>query len=42
LRAAQGQAIELEVLAVRRPLRPFARPFWLRFAYAPSGIVKKY
>jgi hypothetical protein len=27
---------------VRRPLRPFRRPFWLRFTYATSVLVKKY
>jgi hypothetical protein len=28
--------------AVRRPLRPFRRPFWLRFTYVTSVLVKKY
>jgi hypothetical protein len=28
--------------SVRRPLRPFRRPFWLRFTYVPSVLVKKY
>ena len=27
---------------VRRPLRPFWRPFWLRFTYVTSVLVKKY
>jgi|EP01047_Picozoa_sp_COSAG01_P035965 hypothetical protein len=27
---------------VRRPLRPFGRPFWLRFTYVTSVLVKKY
>jgi beta-glucosidase-like glycosyl hydrolase len=27
---------------VRRPLRPFRRPFWLRFTYVTSVLVKKY
>jgi hypothetical protein len=29
-------------MAVRRPLRPFKRPFWLRFTYVASVLVKKY
>jgi hypothetical protein len=29
-------------LAVRRPLRPFWRPCWLRFTYVASVLVKKY
>ena len=28
--------------AVRRPLRPFWRAFWLRFTYVTSVLVKKY
>jgi hypothetical protein len=27
---------------VRRPLRPFWRPFWLRFTYVTPVLVKKY
>jgi hypothetical protein len=29
------------VLPVRRPLRPLRWPFWLRFPYVTSALVKK-
>jgi ATP-dependent helicase YprA (DUF1998 family) len=32
----------LELGLVRRPLRPFGRPFWLRFTYGTSVLVTKY
>jgi hypothetical protein len=31
-----------ESTAVRRPLRPFWRPLWLRFTYVTSVLVTKY
>ena len=29
-------------LSVRRPLRPYWRPFWLRFTYVMSVLVEEY
>jgi hypothetical protein len=35
-------ALEGDAPQVRRPLRPFGRPFWLRFTYVTSVLIKKY
>ena len=38
----ENMANATRVHAVRRPLRPFRRPFWLRFTYVTSVLVNKF
>jgi hypothetical protein len=38
---AETKGLKEEFEKVRRPLRPFCRPFGLRFTYVTSVLVKK-